>query len=132
MAIVVVSLGLPLLLIYLSLTGSGLARIAKKIYSILCCCTKKKQLEHNQESLKMSPAPMTSSSISKKCRNCYLKSSGLVPGISSSSDNLQAGVPLWVCLLIILCYISAGATVFCAYHEDWSFVDSFFFAFSVL
>ena len=132
MAIVVVSLGLPLLLIYLSLTGSGLARIAKKIYSILCCCTKKKQLEHNQESLKMSPAPMTSSSISKKCRNCYLKSSGLGPGISSSSDNLQAGVPLWVCLLIILCYISAGATVFCAYHEDWSFVDSFFFAFSVL
>ena len=133
MAIVVVSLGLPLLLIYLSLTGSGLAKIAKKIYAILCCCNKKKQLgqSQNQEGLKMTPPHMKTSQvpfISKKCRNCYLKSSGLTT--TTTSDNLP--VPLWVCLLVLVCYISAGATVFCAYHQDWTFVDSFFFAFSIL
>ena len=40
-AIVVVSLGLPLLLIYLSVTGSGLAKLVKKLYAIMCCCKNK-------------------------------------------------------------------------------------------
>ena len=128
-AIVVVSLGLPLLLIYLSLTGSGLARIAKKLYSILCCCTKKK-LQENQNGNSATPGSlkMTSQVQSKKCRNCHFKSIG-APA-RAEPDNLP--VPLWICLLVLLCYISAGATVFCAYHEDWTFVDSFFFAFSIL
>jgi hypothetical protein len=33
---------------------------------------------------------------------------------------------------MLLCYITTGATVFCVYQEKWSFVDAFFFAFSVL
>ena len=41
-------------------------------------------------------------------------------------------VPIWICLLLLLCYMGAGATVFCVYHGDWSFVDSFYFAFTVL
>ena len=60
----------------------------------------------------------------RKCLNCADKS-GNHTGESSP-------VPLWICLLVILCYISAGATVFCAYHEEWTYVDSFFFAFSIL
>ena len=41
-------------------------------------------------------------------------------------------IPMWLCLLMLICYITTGATVFCVYQEQWSFVDSFFFAFSVL
>ena len=37
-AIVVVTLGLPLFLIYLSVMGSGLAKGAKKVYAFICCC----------------------------------------------------------------------------------------------
>ena len=55
-AIVVVSLGLPLLLIYLSVTGSGLARMAKKVYSLLCCCQRN------------SSTPASSNNTSKKDR----------------------------------------------------------------
>ena len=39
---------------------------------------------------------------------------------------------MWICFLMLLCYITTGATVFCVYQEKWSFVDAFFFAFSVL
>ena len=41
-------------------------------------------------------------------------------------------IPMWICFLMLLCYITTGATVFCVYQEKWSFVDAFFFAFSVL
>ena len=59
-AIVVVSLGLPLLLIYLSVTGSGLARMAKKVYSLLCCC--------QRNSSTSSSTPASSNNTSKKDR----------------------------------------------------------------
>jgi hypothetical protein len=35
-------------------------------------------------------------------------------------------VPAWVCLLLVLCYVSAGASLFCVSH-GWNFIDSFFF-----
>ena len=41
-------------------------------------------------------------------------------------------VPVWICLLLLLSYMGAGATVFCVYNENWSFVDSFYFAFAIL
>ena len=62
-AIVVVSLGLPLLLIYLSVTGSGLARMAKKVYSLLCCC---------QRNSTSTSTPASSNNTSKKDRAKHL------------------------------------------------------------
>ena len=40
------SLGLPLLLIYLSVTGAGLAKLVKKLYTIMCCCKNKNITEN--------------------------------------------------------------------------------------
>jgi hypothetical protein len=40
-------------------------------------------------------------------------------------------VPIWVCLLLVLCYISAGASLFCV-SNGWNFIDSFFFCFAAL
>ena len=48
-----------------------------------------------------------------------------------SFDFQSDAVPVWVCLLLVLCYISAGASLFCVSH-GWSFIDSFFFCLAAL
>ena len=40
-------------------------------------------------------------------------------------------VPVWVCLLLVLCYISAGASLF-SVANGWNFIDSFFFCFAAI
>lgn len=155
-AIVVVSLGLPLLLIYLSVTGAGLAKLVKKLYTIMCCCKNKNITENLAMSHRNNGSTGSSQGTSntakssaigsgknyqnskqqqiqiqqylQQCRNCHQKSkvhiSDSVPG--------SVKIPMWICFLMLLCYITTGATVFCVYQEKWSFVDAFFFAFSVL
>ena len=40
-------------------------------------------------------------------------------------------IPTWLCILAIVAYISCFACILSLYHA-WNFVDSFYFAFSVL
>ena len=101
MAIVVVSLGLPLLLIYLSVTGSGLAKMVKRLYFLVCCC--KKSQENTEDTEKRQKQVIT-----------------------------RLKIPLWLLILTLVCYISTGATIFCVFQDSWSFLDAFFFAFSII
>jgi hypothetical protein len=163
-AMVVVSLGIPLLLIYLSVMGSGLARAAKKLYNLICCCAvattrrsrpakggpvrpsvdhptslemqaaiKKQQQLPNRLMQQQQQQHQTSSPL-LMCRNCMKKQaadSGGRPSAVACSESPNPRIPVWLCVLLVLCYIFAGASVFCAYH-GWTFIDSFFFAFTVL
>ena len=116
----------------------------------MCCCKNKKITENLAMSHRMSNninaggKTMTNKhqhhpqqqqqQYLQQCRNCHLKSkAGHISDTSAgycSSNSVK--IPMWICLLVLLCYITTGATVFCVYQEKWSFVDSFFFAFSVL
>ena len=66
-----------------------------------------------------------------QCRNCLRNRNENAKLIAKLQQD-ATHVPIWICLLLLLCYMGAGATVFCVYHGDWSFVDSFYFAFTVL
>ena len=200
MAIVVVTLGLPLFLIYLSVMGSGLAKGAKKVYAFICCCRRRTSsskrttsqgsknnfgpttassmpksttiLGSNNVHIEVPPTPSSAQSAIKKttsssskssastspvhqCRNCLRNrhaistttTAGGCGGASTSTTAIEdhaaaklmyqlqqdsTRVPVWICLLLLLSYMGAGATVFCVYNENWSFVDSFYFAFAIL
>ena len=200
MAIVVVTLGLPLFLIYLSVMGSGLAKGAKKVYAFICCCRSRRTssskrttsqgsknnfgpttasmpksttiLGSNNVHIEVPPTPSSAQSAIKKtisssskssastspvhqCRNCLRNrhaistttTAGSCGGASTSTTAIEdhaaaklmyqlqqdsTRVPVWICLLLLLSYMGAGATVFCVYNENWSFVDSFYFAFAIL
>ena len=71
-----------------------------------------------------------------QCRNCLSRNQKMAENAKLMAkiqqDCRTQQVPIWICLLLLLSYIGAGATVFCVYHGDWSFVDSFYFAFTVL
>ena len=199
-AIVVVTLGLPLFLIYLSVMGSGLAKGAKKVYAFICCCRRRTSsskrttsqgsknnfgpttasmpksttiLGSNNVHIEVPPTPSSAQSAIKKtisssskssastspvhqCRNCLRNrhaisttttTAGGCGGASTSTTAIEdhaaaklmyqlqqdsTRVPVWICLLLLLSYMGAGATVFCVYNENWSFVDSFYFAFAIL
>ena len=118
-----VSLGLPLFLIYLSVTGSGLAKLAKKIYALLCCCLKNNN--KNGSRINQPASPIIPNNL--LCVNCQQ-----MRNVNKLGSAKQTAVPMWLCILLVLCYITTGATIFCVYQEHWSFVDSFFFAFSVI
>lgn len=110
-AIVVISLGLPLLVAYLSVTGAGLAIAARKCYKHLVC-----QKVDRQDQIQLANKRVDIQHRSIK--------EGGGPVVT---------IPLWLCLLLVFCYISAGASVFCVYqHGKWSFVDSFYFAFTMM
>lgn len=82
----------------------------KKAYLIMCCCRK------NRGGSEQSQHPKQQ--VNKNlCRNC---------------QKTRLKIPIWLCLLLLLCYITTGATLFCLYQDNWTFVDAFFFAFSVI
>ena len=119
------SLGLPLLLIYLSVTGAGLAKLVKKLYTIMCCCKNKNITENlamshrNNVSTGSSQGTSNSAKSSGKnyqnskqqqiqiqqylqqCRNCHQKSkvhiSDSVPGMYILPKNRNFDrYPLWL------------------------------------
>lgn len=82
----------------------------KKLYLIMCCC--RKNISRSEQSQKQQLQ------VNKNlCRNC---------------QKTRLKIPLWLCLLLLLCYITSGASLFCLYQDNWTFVDAFFFAFSVI
>ena len=113
----------------------------------MCCCRNKKITENlamshrssnniNGKTMSNKQQHQQQQQYLQQCRNCHLKSrvghtiTDTTAAASSCSSSVK--IPMWICLLVLLCYITTGATVFCVYQEQWSFVDSFFFAFSVL
>ena len=106
-----------------------------------------------QNNIKKTISTKTSASTSPvhQCRNCLRSRSHPTSTTASSCASSASAtaiedhaklmyqlqqdstrVPVWICLLLLLSYMGAGATVFCVYNENWSFVDSFYFAFAIL
>ena len=58
-------------------------------------------------------------------------SSTLENGPRPKSLRAEPKIPTWLCVLAVIAYISCFACFLSLYHA-WNFVDSFYFAFSVL
>lgn len=111
--------------------------MAKKCYR-LCCGQKGVATKRSGQSDEIQ---LQAKRVGHQCRNCTARSErGVVSSHLAQAeewslvDHQGSGqhIPFWLCVLLLFCYISAGASVFCVYHGQWSFVDSFFFAFTVL
>ncbi len=121
--------GIPILLLYLALVGSCLAGVVKRT---MCC---KNNSERNSSSNKQS-------SVGAKCcrmcdqdrARCRMEGHG---AMATARRNFypptnQTSFPIWLCVLLLLAYVCAGAAAFCIIRPSWHFVDSFFFCFAAL
>lgn len=134
MTILYAVVGIPLMLLFLAMTGNSLGMTTKFTYRAYV----RLKLRIITWNKKRRGAGKVTSVLSQLIRERLYYSAaiyGMVPpGVDADMLNdsrakvREIVVPVYLSMLIMISYLVAGATLFSVW-EDWSFLDSFYFCF---
>ncbi|XP_013790642.1 potassium channel subfamily K member 18-like, partial [Limulus polyphemus] len=134
--------GIPLMLLYLTNIGDTLAKSLRYIYSRLCTCKPNDPYRRRKctDNYRVQHTVAHNSSFEPAVQDklpVHSEDEARIEAIPNEvredleHEEPRASVPITLCLLILVGYISGGATVFSLW-EGWGFLDGSYFCFVTL